>query len=120
MKKENNKQRLIEVMQRVDPAFKGKLLKEWNEEKQTMFKAVLGREIIQDTDVNNFINKMKVAGFEIQKIITANDIEVQSRNPIYDFSWKIGAPIFKGIIGPMRDGKYWRYETQEVYDRLST
>ncbi len=30
-----------------------------------------------------------------------------------------GQPVFSGLIGPMWDGDAIRYETQEVYNRLS-
>lgn len=43
-----------------------------------------------------------------------------SPNPIYADQRMIGYPKLKGFIGPMWDGNKLRYETQKVYDMLST
>lgn len=75
------------------------------------------RGSIESTNLEEFISKMKKAGYELTKIYTADD--VKSSNPIYDFSWKIGLPVFKGLIGPMRDISSIRYEDQGTYDTLS-
>lgn len=43
-----------------------------------------------------------------------------SANPIYADQKMIGYPKLRGFIGPMWDGDRLRYETQKVYDIMST
>lgn len=72
---------------------------------------------IESTGLEDFISKMKKAGYSVTKTYTADD--VKSSNPIFDFSWKIGLPVFNGLIGPMRDISSIRYEDQKTNDMLS-
>lgn len=81
------------------------------------YKFVSSTEAITADTPEEFISKMTAAGFEVKKVFTEAD--TKSPNPIYDFSWMIGCPDFKGILGPMNDMGTMRYETQEVYDTLS-
>jgi hypothetical protein len=53
---------------------------------------------------------MEANGYPLIKIFKKNDSEVQSENPLFDFSWKIGLPVFKNINGPMKDLYSIRYE----------
>jgi hypothetical protein len=55
------------------------------------------------TNVSKFIKNMESHGHPLIKIYTADDEEVKSQNPIFDFSWMIGLPEFKGLNGPMGD-----------------
>lgn len=73
------------------------------------------------TNVSKFIKNMESHGYPLIKIFTADDEEVQSSNPIFDFSWKIGLPKFKGLNGPMGDPTTKEkiyYETWEQNDSM--
>lgn len=58
---------------------------------------------IETTNVEKFIDHMINKGYGLDRVYKADDPEVQSSNPIYDFSWKIGLPKFRGLMGPMGD-----------------
>ena len=66
------------------------------------------------TDVQSFISNMEELGYKLDHIISQE--ETHSDNPIFDFSWMIGLPKFKGINGPMKDGKTAIYADQEATD----
>jgi hypothetical protein len=66
------------------------------------------------TDVQSFIKNMEQLGYKLDHIISQE--ETHSDNPIFDFSWKIGLPVFKGINGPMKDGKTAIYADQQATD----
>jgi len=60
---------------------------------------------------------MNFHGYSLKKIMDETD--TYSENPIFDFSWKYGQPVFSNVCGPMKDGNTMRYESWEVNDLLS-
>ena len=94
---------------------------EGGETKKEKSYIIVGRNItIKSDDVKDFIKRANVNGYTLNKVYKKNDEEVKSANPIYDFSWMIGLPKFKELVGPMKDGpNQFRYEDEWVNERMS-
>lgn len=82
------------------------------------FLAVTTKGAIEDGNLDSFISKMEDAGYKLAKILGPED-NLYKDHPIIDHTWKYGLPKFNNILGPMKDGNRFRYEDQEVYDRMS-
>jgi hypothetical protein len=82
------------------------------------FLAVTTKGAIEDENLDSFISKMEDAGYKLAKILGPED-NLYKDHPIIDHTWKYGLPKFNNILGPMKDGNRFRYEDQEVYDRMS-
>jgi len=75
---------------------------------------------IKADNVKDFIKKLNDNDYTLMQVYNENDEEVKSKNPIFDFSWKIGLPRFKELIGPMKDGpNKFRYEDEWINERMS-
>jgi hypothetical protein len=93
-----------------------KLIKILNEiivNKPTKPRVLVGPYGENTTNINKFIKTMETYGYPLIKIYNPDDEEIKSSNPIFDFSWKIGLPKFKGLNGPMKDSNSIYYETWE-------
>ena len=76
---------------------------------------------IETTSVKEFIKYMEDKGYGFDRLYKTTDNDVQSSNPTFDYSWKIGLPKFRGLNGPIRDlttkNKIY-YETWEQNDSM--
>jgi len=75
-----------------------------------------GRKIEAETR-REFVMEMSEAGFHCERYISEE--EAHSPNPIYNFGWRIGNPVFAGVCGPMNNGGQMMYESWEVYRAMS-
>lgn len=66
------------------------------------------------SDIESFMQKAKADGYVLDYIISPE--QADTGNPNIDRSWSIGLPVFKGIIGPMKDGSHAIYQDQESND----
>ncbi len=71
---------------------------------------LVGKPFTADMDKATFVDRMSDFGIAFVKL---ND------NPRQRAELQ-GQPVFKGLLGPMWDGDKVRYETQAVYNTLST
>lgn len=97
---------------------KTKNLSEEDLGKSNKFVAALGSKLIKSEDKEDFIKQVESQGFSLEKILEPEDDGYRGHS-IINRSWTYGMPKFKGLLGPMKDVDTIRYETQEVYDRLS-
>jgi hypothetical protein len=75
---------------------------------------------IKADNVKDFIKKANANDYTLMQVYNQNDEEVKSKNPIFNFSWMIGLPRFKELVGPMKDGpNQFRYEDEWVNERMS-
>jgi len=75
---------------------------------------------IKADNVEDFIKKANANDYTLMQVYNQNDEEVKSKNPIFNFSWMIGLPRFKELVGPMKDGpNQFRYEDEWVNERMS-
>ena len=92
------------------------LLEEGKEKSQ--FSLVTMEDSIEADSKEEFIEKMKQAGYDHTGDLSA-ETDPYKDHPTVDKSWNYGLPRFKQVHGPMNNGGQFRYETLDAYDLYS-